>query len=203
VGYTLDFFSLDWKRLREALGSGDRTLFDEVRQGAGAVPFASAARHGYDCQKALESLIMGQRGRVMRTRGVDTVGEESQAATPDLAVAFTALLETLGQTVGQLIHNSAAGPAFRDQFLPRAQNALKCPLDLNFLIERPLFGIVHEDYPAWGGLRRSEVVEVLGKQALDELPEMDDTDEDEWLYELVEALRYSRQSGVDLVTLYR
>src|SRR5260370_27624768 len=108
---------------------------------------------------------MGSRGRVLRARGVDPVGEESRAASPDLAVAFTALLETLGQTVGQLIHNSAAGPAFREQFLPSAQNALKCPLDLNFLIERPLFGIVHEDYPAWCGLRRSEFFEWLGMHA--------------------------------------
>lgn len=203
MGYSLDLFCLDWQRLGNALGSGDLAMIDRVSRGTGAAFFPDAARRGHDCAKALEGLILGDYGKRLRARGVDAAMAEPETVTAEVAIAFCALIETLGQTAGQVIHNSAAGTAFRDRFLFQAQVVLQSPVDLDRLIQRPLFGIVHEGYPAWGGLSRAEVAQVLSRHPLEELPEMEDSDQDEWLYGILEALQHSRQAGVDSITLYR
>jgi hypothetical protein len=61
---------------------------------------------------------------------------------------------------------------------------------------------MHGGFPSWGGFRRSEVRAVLGGRSLDQLPEMEDSDEDAWMYKLIDALSYADETRQDIVSLY-
>jgi hypothetical protein len=75
-------------------------------------------------------------------------------------------------------------------------------VDLELLLQRPLFGLLLPAYPSWGGLKKSELASLLkGREPTDAF-ESGDPDFEDWFYLLEAALREAGALDTDLVTLY-
>ncbi len=202
MGYTVSFFSMNLSNLAMALRGEQRDrLRRHIIQGAGGKLFASAAGRGLDCEAALADLLGGTLGSALVSRPAQSPAEP-QDASDAVAIAFLALIQTLGVPAGELIHNSAAGPMFRDHFLDQTLPSVLAPFDWYLLVDRPMFGLTHPGYPTWGGLGQQECQTLWQGHSLDTLPELEDSDEEEWLYSIGEALTVANAHGTGLLTLY-
>ncbi len=202
--YVLEFYSLDWAELGKAMGSGDHTLVDHIDQENGDNFFRGAQDREDHLiwRKVLEALICGRRGKSLAERGPEPKIQPEE--TSDImALALVGMIRALGTGVGELGHSTASGSFFREEFLGKeAPLLLKSPINLAHLISRPLFGIIHETYPSWGGLKKTEIKLLLENLAGHKIPPLDDSDMEAWLYDLYNYLRFAYDSGTDIVTVY-
>lgn len=199
MGYSLQFYSLDWNRLGQLFIPGDSVLVDAIRN-SGNTLFAGNLGSRVDWQGALGRLALGGDPRLSLDEGTWVKPSE---ATPDEALAMAAAVRFLGERIGEVPHSSRGGPKFRQLFAPGVLSPVfGVALPLHDLLQRPLLGLVSTEYPSWGGLKKTEVDKLLQDAALDPVPSMGDADYDAWLYELGEALRQAKDARMDLVTLY-
>lgn len=203
--HIMEFYGLDWSDLGKTLGSGDRDLVDRVDQENGDNFFRSAEdqENRLVWRKILEALICGRRGKALAARGPEP-NIQPEAASDIAALALAAMVRTLGTGIGELEHSTSSGSFFREEFLEReAPRLLKSSVVLTQLINRPLFGLVHEEtYPSWGGLKKAEVRLLLENRAGDGIPSADDSDVEAWLYDLCTCLQAAHEDGSDIVTVY-
>jgi hypothetical protein len=201
MGYALEFYNLDWERLRRVFGCGDRQLLEDILTKEG-----ESISAGPDAQtawlEALRNLILGPRGAAIaaQERNSSTIYASSTEA-----LAVVAIVRFLGDRRGEIMHTTRGGGKFRELFEPAMSNALfRTSLDLRLLLSRPLLGLELDGYPFWGGLSALEI-----SSGLADLPPEpvysdagNDPDYEQWAFELHRALLDAKDTKQDLVTLY-
>lgn len=202
MGYTLECYLLNWDELRDAFGSGRRELYEETLKTAQSTGILESARkRGHRVEQAIESLILGGAGRELAHLQPDAKVPPAEAAD-EFALAFTALIRTLGAPAGELVHSMRAGPQFRDTFFEEHAQSHFQDVDISQLLSRPLFGRLHSEFPSWGGLSAPEVAAAFKGKSADEIPPGADSDEDDWMHSLFTVLDNANQAQSDIVTLY-
>ena len=202
--YVLEFYSLDWAELGKAMGSGDHALVNRIDQENGDNFFRGVEDQETRLiwRKVLEALICGRRGKNLAEWGPEPKIQPEEAS--DIAaLALVGMVRTLGTGIGELEHSTTSGSFFREEFFGKeAPVLLKSLVNLEQLLSRPLFGIVHEIYPSWGGLKKTEIKLLLENLAGHRIPPLDDSDVEAWLYDLYGCLRIAYENGTDIVTVY-
>lgn len=198
MGYSLECYALSHAALDALVGSGRRDVVQAVVQDEARL-FVS--NPGVPWRDALRDLIAGVRGRMLSDAAARQPGSAARATDREEA-AMTALIRHQGRRVGELIHNSRAGPKFRAMFDPGfTPTQFVVPELAPRLLGRPLGHLYADDYPRWGGLTNAELVQALGGHStLAERPA--DDDHHVWFHSLFEIMTEVRDSGEDLVTLY-
>ncbi|MFH1896737.1 MAG: hypothetical protein ABH886_00595 [Candidatus Desantisbacteria bacterium] len=200
MGYTVEFYCLDWKELGKKLGCKDKKLLNSIlEEETQELDLDPDVQKEY--KEALENILMKDEWLERKKQGADWA--ETKEASDGEAMAMVSIVRHIGERIGEMSHSSAGGEDFREVFLKEeAKKALTTSVDLLLLIDRPFFGLQSPGYPSWGGLKKSEIKKVLGDTTLEDLPEMDDSDAEAWLYELVDYLTYASESNKDIITLY-
>ena len=204
MGYILEIHSLDWSALGAALGSGDQGLAARIDEEIGPdLMRAMSAEDRIVWRKIVEAMIAGRRGQLIRARGPEAAGEAEQLSGM-AALAFSGIVQYLGNSLGQLEHSSSTGDFFRDDFFQQtAMSALRSPIPLQLLYDRPLFGMIGQEFPSWGGLKRTEIAAILkAAENADDDEEPEDSDLAGWLYDLRDALEAAHETPSDLVAIY-
>jgi len=202
MGYSVRFFRLNWDSLIPALNGERMGLLKEIPKGPAKSILSSGLSRGLDPMEGLRELLGGDLGRKAAARGPEPAVESIEDLSPGQALAWLALTEHLGVPAGQLVHNSKAGPAFRDHFLEVSLPAVLGPFDWYLLVDRPLFGLTFPGYPTWGGLRAAECADFLRGRDPGDVPEIEDPDEQEWLEEVYGAIESAHAANTDLITQY-
>lgn len=206
MGYVLEFFSLDWDEIQRVLGCGDQRLLTAISEDYKKRLLGNEAMSDHESPEwaaELRNLILGARGRDLAARGPEPIGAASEEVSSAMAVAMVAILRTRGTPLGAIRHRSRGGVYFREVFLiEEAAPALRSPVDLRLLLERPLFGIVHSAFPSWGGLKKAELNRIVAGRTEDDLPRLADPTFAGWLFDLWDLLTVAAGSGKDLVTVY-
>lgn len=207
MGYVLEFFSCDWEEIRRVLGSGDQRLLATILEDCKKQLLGNdetTDRESPHWASELRALILGARGRELAARGPDEpAGAASEEVSSAMAVAMVAILRAQGTPLGAIRHRSRGGVYFREVFLiEEAAPALRSPVDLRLLLDRPLFGIAHSAFPSWGGLKKAELNRIVAERTEDDLPRLADPTFAGWLFDLWDLLTAAAGSRKDLVTVY-
>ncbi|MDS4029444.1 MAG: hypothetical protein RKO66_05170 [Candidatus Contendobacter sp.] len=201
--YILEFYSLDWRTLGKVFGSGNRALLDRIAQENGDNFFRGLENKEDHLlwKKILEALICGRRGQALAAQGPEPKIQEE--VSDRMALALVGIIRTLGVGIGEMEHSTASGSFFRDDFFGQeAPTLLSSPINLKLLLSRPLFGVTHGTYPSWGGLKKTEIHLLIKSMANHNIPNVDDSDVEAWLYELCDCLHAAYEDGTDIVTVY-
>ncbi|MFH1896781.1 MAG: hypothetical protein ABH886_00830 [Candidatus Desantisbacteria bacterium] len=205
MGYMLEFYCLDWEELGEKRGCKNKELLDNILEEEGQELDLSPDEQ-QEYEEALENILMGDKDKRLEIKKqVAEPADQSkiEEVSDGEAMAIVSLVRHIGERIGEMSHSSAGGEEFRETFLAvEAKKALNTSVDLLLLTDRPLFGFQSSSYPSWGGLKKSELKEVLGDITVETLPDLDDSDAEAWLYELVDYLTYASESNKDIITLY-
>ena len=114
--------------------------------------------------------------------------------------AIAAGIVSQGTEVGSLAHSNSGGEPFRDDFLGGVAAEMVGESRLEeYLTRRPLFGFRPKDYPRWGFLLKAE----LANSGTETPEHIDNPDMRSWLKEFLPILKQARESGQDLLTVYR
>ena len=114
--------------------------------------------------------------------------------------AIAAGIISQGTELGSLPHSSSGGEAFREDFLGGVAAEIVGESRLEeYLTRRPLFGFRPKDYPGWGYLLKAE----LAKGGVQQAGNIDDADMRAWLKDFLPIFNQARESGQDLLTVYR
>ena len=203
MGQTLELYQLDWTQLTGTLGSGNTALVKEIESSLDHRMFTAADAEIQKLlwRKAVEALVTGRRGEEIRQRATHEP-DYREEVTDLAALAMLGIIRSQGVPVATLEHNSKAGDAFREEFLAALPAALGLAVEPELIVNRPLSGLTHATYPSWGGLSKSEIAQVFNRVSMDDLPTLDDSDLDGWLYDFINGLEAVYEAKSDLVTLY-
>ena len=204
MGYTLEIYQLGWYDIGKALGGGGRELFDRVVRENEARFFAGAPGDSDEpviWRKIVEAFVCGRRGEETAGRGPEFPGEEEALSGP-AALAVAAIIATIGEPIGRMEHSSAGGEMFRRFIEEEAFKALQPPFGLGFLLDRPLFGMTHDGFPSWGGLKYREIKDIVSGRSISDLPDLEDSDLNAWLFELFDLLETAYENESYIVTVY-
>jgi len=119
----------------------------------------------------------------------------------DQSEAFVELVKQKGTFLGSLDHASASAKEFLEGFMTKVLTKCfpKAKLEKQ-LLERQLFGLKPPTLPAWGGLTKEELSQVL---AIYKAPKEDlDDDYASWLADLIEFMQWTDEMKNDLITVY-
>jgi len=223
MSYALEFYSVSWDALKAALTERkrelsraiaerqwERLLEGEARGLATDRDDDEIALHDTDLlfEDALEEIAEAMTER--QAPGLDPPDVSDNAA-----LVFAAFVRHLGTPVGRIAEDEAVAHdpelqlAFREALLDGVVGACYGDLQLGEqLAARPLFGLFHLDFLAWGGLTQEELRELVAKYQLTDATKRGADWEDvadhveAWLAAIVDALGRAASAKRDLVTLY-
>lgn len=117
-------------------------------------------------------------------------------------LALVGAIQSEGKELGTLVHSSAGGDQFREDFLNGAAAGIfNLPGFGDYLTKRPVFGISTLEYPSWGYLLHNQILELEGN---DNQPTIaNKKDFDEWFVDLRRFIKQAKDAGSDLLTIYR
>jgi hypothetical protein len=229
MSYALEFYSLSWDTLKSTLGQPTAEFLRAIEEQQWPrlledTDLGQPTHHLFPYPHEEPSPFSANAGPLIG-EGLAEIAQ-AMAQTPSLAhdppeisdkaaLVFAAAVRQLGKPLGAIRHLGAAAASgglaldFREMFLDGVAGT--CFGDHRLgenLAARPLFGVFHLDFLAWGGLTQKELSELLAKF---ELPEAEKRDEEwqaiadhaeAWLADLLAALRAAAAAKTDLVTLY-
>lgn len=189
--YSLEFYSVSWKALREQLAQPPPEVIEQVsrQEWPLVMPSRDAAADAFP--RAVQEI-----SQILKTA--------SDAAPPlsdTTALALVAMVRHLGVLLGSLEHSSAAGEDFAENFFGEAAASAFCTPDLlERLTDRPFYGLAADVFPTWGGLREDELAALVSAYR----PPEKDLEEDfaAWLEEFRDLLKMAAAARIDLITLY-
>jgi hypothetical protein len=199
MGYSLVFYSLDWDTLSQELVvqrpghmAGIRqSEWEQLHEHQAPEKVEAAWRHA--CKEVSRFLTPGP----LRPPLPVTVDEEA-------ALLFVAHVRHFGIGLGELDHASASGQEFLAEFLANvAARYFEIPKLMEWLTDRPVAELRSEVLPSWGGIRRSELLQMTRacKRRQDGPPDSSENC-DIWLEELTLLLQDAELNQRDVVTLY-
>jgi len=223
MSYALEFYSISWDALKAALTDRKPKLLRAVAQQQWqqlvrgdalglaanrddeAIPLEDTDLLFEDALEEIEDAMVPQRAP-----GLDPpeIGDNA-------ALLFAGMVRQLGTPVGRIEQDQAVAHdpelqlAFREALLDGVVGA--CYGDLQFgekLAARPLFGLFHLDFLAWGGLTQQELQDLVAKYRLSDAtrrgPDWQDVSDhvEAWLDAIVKAVAAAAEAKLDLVTLY-
>jgi hypothetical protein len=223
MSFALEFYSLSWDTLKAALAERKpdliRAIVDRQWQDLIEGDALGLVRERDDDAIAMEDAdllfadALNEIAEAMAQKR--TADRDPPDVSDNAALVFAAFVQHLGTPVGRIAHEAAAAHdpelplAFREAFLDGVAGTCLGDLQLGEkLAARPLFGLFHLDYVAWGGLTQQELGERLAKYALIDATKRGEDWQDvadhaeAWLDALVNALRRAAAAKRDLVTLY-
>jgi hypothetical protein len=194
MGYSLEFYGLGWSDLRTQLTKPEPEMAQSAYEEHWLELFeGSTAKRSWD--QSLQEIA-----QAIAAQGA--TGGKPKGLSENAQLVMMAMIRSLGDYLGSLDHASASGEAFRNQFLEGVAGRLYGEPKLsNFLTWRPLFGLIADDLPSWGGLEFAELSRMINQFKPPEKGLQDD-DLVVWLDELAELLQTAKDAGTDCVTLY-
>jgi len=223
MSYALEFYSLSWDALRTALAKCKPELVRAVAEGQWQRLVREDAR-GLASDRDDDAIALGDTERLFKNALDEICEAMAQKGTPDFdppdvsdnaALVFAAFVRHLGALVGRIAADEAVAHdpelqlAFREALLDGVVGACYGDLQLGEkLAARPLLGLFHLDFLAWGGLTQQELRELVGKYKLTNAARQsvdwqDVADHAEaWLEAATKALGTAANAKRDLVTLY-
>ena len=203
MGYSCECYALRHDALRELIGSGRKEVASEIIDSVDDIFNGDEPEEKW--RPALRALIAGPRGRALAkawAAGGDGSALPPVEASDAEALAIVAMVRFLGDRGGELGYTSSGGNLFRAIFDPAFQpTQFAVPALAPRLLQRPLAGLIHHDYPAWGGWTRAEIRAAIGGQIMPAAAPQD-SDQQEWLQELADMLLDLQDEKTDLVTLF-
>ncbi len=199
MGYALEFHAVNFATLGTVLGSRDTAAWGRAMAAEADNTLADGT--GVSWRHALDDLIFGERGQMLAQRG--PLAPEVEEASDEEAQALVNLVRAQDELLGQVVHTTRGGEAFRALFAPdHLPASFSQPRLLRLLLHRPLFGLGGDPYPDWGGLRKDELGALLSGVDPSAAFRNPDPDERDWLEQIRALLWDAHDSGCDLVTLY-
>ena len=223
MSYALEFYSISWDALKAALTDRKPKLLRAVAQQQWqqlvrgdalglaanrddeAIPLEDTDLLFEDALEEIEDAMVPQRAPALDP---PEIGDNA-------ALLFAGMVRQLGTPVGRIAQDQAVAHdpelqlAFREALLDGVVGA--CYGDLQFgekLAARPLFGLFHLDFLAWGGLTQQELQDLVAKYRLSDAtrrgPDWRDVSDhvEAWLDAIVKAVAAAAEAKLDLVTLY-
>jgi len=223
MSYALDFYSLSWDALKTALTERKPELARAVAERQWERLIEGDAR-GLASDRDDDGISLGEADLLFED-ALEEIAEAMAANQapgldpPDVsdnaALVFAAFVRHLGTPVGRIAADEATAHdpelqlAFRAALLDGIVGARYGDLQLGEkLAARPLFGLFHLDFLAWGGLAQTELRELAAKYKLTDATRRG-VDRQAvadhagvWLAEIIKALGTAANANRDLVTLY-
>jgi len=223
MSYALEFYSLSWDTLKAALSERKpelaRTIAERqwerlIEQDAkGLAADRDDDAIGLEEADLLFEDALYEMAEAMAEQHAP--GFDPPDVSDNAALVFAAFVRHFGTPVGRIAEDTAAAHdpelqlAFREALLDGVVGACYGDLQLGErLAARPLFGLFHLDFLAWGGLTQGELRELAAKYRLTDATKrgadwQDVADHVEaWLAAIVKALGAAAEANRDLVTLY-
>lgn len=199
MGYSLVFYSLDWRTLCNSLMSPRQQDMASVRQSQWEQLLRERAPEEVEAAwvRARRELSGSLTSGALRPEPPVILGR-------DAALLFVAMVQHLGQGLGELDHASASGEEFLEEFLGNvAATFFEVPDLTEWLTDRSVCELTSEVLPTWGGIRQGELSQMLlcSERKRQETVEMSE-DCALWLEELLLILREAKSARHDLVSLY-
>jgi hypothetical protein len=196
----LKFYSASWDELAAAIGSRQKKLFRAILIKVEPEFVEQFDPDDFEDGPDLEQGIL---------RWIDgAIVKDEKGATCEIenlgdALAFTGLVRYYGRFIGNLTHSMDSGDHFREKFLEGvAQQSLRAPYPIEYLISRPVLRYSSTDFPFWGGLSAAELSFIAPRVAMEPPTWEEDPEIDEWLLGLWNNLSAAVDFGRDLVTIY-
>ncbi|HVM80443.1 MAG TPA: hypothetical protein VMU06_15575 [Stellaceae bacterium] len=223
MSYALEFYSLSWDTLKTALSERKRELVRAIAERQWERLLEGEARGlaadrdddeiGLKDTDLLFEDALDEIAEAMAER--QTPGLDPPDVSDNAALVLAAFVRHLGTPVGGIAedqtvtHDPELQLAFREALLDGVVGACYGDLQLGErLAARPLFGLFHLDFLAWGGLTKEELAELAAKYRLTDATKRGTDWEDvadhveAWLAAIVKALDKAAKAERDLVTLY-
>jgi len=223
MSYALEFYSLSWDALKTALTERKPELLHAIaaqqwealvrRDALGLTSDRDDDEIALDDTELLFTHALDEIAEAMAEKR--TPGQDPPDVSDNAALVVAALVRHLGKQVGRIgqggtvAHDPEVQLAFREALLDGVAGACYGDLQLGEkLAARPLFGLFHLDFLAWGGLTQQELRELARKFKLTDAtklgPDWQDVADhvEAWLDAIVKSLNAAATAGSDLVTLY-
>jgi hypothetical protein len=223
MSFSLEFYSLSWDKLKTALAQRRPELIRAIEERQWDRLLAETDLGQNDDDLGGGSL----HGEALFANAFDEIAEAMARQVPpgheppdvgdDAALVFAAAVRQLGKPVGVIGHRGSVVRDENGQFVLDFRGlfldgiAGMCFKDRALgekLAARPLFGLFHLDFLSWGGLRQSELGDLIGQYALTADIKRDEdwqavaANAEGWLNDIVKALKATADAKTDLVTLY-
>jgi len=223
MSYALEFYSISWDALKAALVGRKPKILRAVAAQQW-LPLVRGDALGLAANRDDEGVPLEDTDLLFE----DALEEIEDAITdhaplgldpPEIgdnaALFFAALVRQLGTPVGRIAQDQAVAHdpelqlAFRAALLDGVVGSCYGDLQLGEkLAARPLFGLFHLDFLAWGGLTQQELQDLVAKYRLSGAirrgPDWADVSDhaEAWLAAIVKAVAAAADAKSDLVTLY-
>ena len=188
MSYGLTFYTISYKGLRDEILKPSDDFLKKLQETWKTVYDPGA---GESFETALDEGLAELKKAVAENKTqLSTKGE----------LAFVAAIETYGQELGTLEHSSSGGEEFREEFLEGvAAKTFNFPHFGKYLTNRPLFGFKTLEYPSWGGFLHGELLKLQDYDSASTGNE----DFKKWFADLAIFIKQAKDSGKDLLTIYR